>query len=67
MEEVWFFCSVTTQEIVTAIFQQTGRNLDKKDVELPEITETGTYPASIRLHPEVLGTFNVVVQREKNA
>ena len=59
--------SVTTQEIVDAIFQQTGRQLEKKDIELPEISTVGTYQASIRLHPEVLGTFNVVVQREKNA
>ena len=58
---------MTTQEIVDAIFQQTGRQLEKKDVELPEISTVGTYQASIRLHPEVLGTFNVVVQREKNA
>ena len=50
-----------------AIFQQTGRELNKKDIEMPEITEVGTYPVSIRLHPEVVGTFNVVVQREKNA
>ena len=60
-------CSVTPTEIVDAIFQQTGRQLDKKDVELPEITHLGTYQASIRLHPEVNGVFNVVVQREKNA
>lgn len=60
-------CSVTTAEIVDAIFKQTGRELDKKDIELPEISKLGTYTASIRLHPEVVGTFNVVVQREKNA
>ena len=58
---------MTAQEVVSAIFQQTGRELNKKDIEMPEITETGTYPVSIRLHPEVVGTFNVVVQREKNA
>jgi large subunit ribosomal protein L9 len=59
--------SVTSQEIVDAIFQQTGRKLERKDVELPDVSTVGTYQASIRLHPEVLGTFNVVVQREKNA
>ena len=60
-------CSVTSTEIVDAIFQQTGRQLDKRDVELPEITHLGTYQASIRRHPEVNGVFNVVVQREKNS
>jgi len=58
---------VTTAEIVEAIVKQTGRELNKKDIELPDISTTGTYPASVRLHPEVVGTFNVVVQREKNA
>eukprot|EP00884_Botryococcus_braunii_P012238 jgi/Botrbrau1/21014/Bobra.0144s0028.1 len=58
--------SVTTAEVVEAIAQQTGRTLDKKAVELPEIKEVGTYDASIKLHPEVVGTFKIVVQREKN-
>ena len=59
--------SVTPAEIVAAIAQQTGRELDKRDVELPEIKTVGTYDARVRLHPEVFGEFKVVVQREKNA
>lgn len=59
-------CSVTTAEVCDAIFKQTGQELNKKDVELPEITTLGSYPSSIRLHPEVVGQFTVVVQREKN-
>ncbi len=58
---------MTPAEIVDAIFQQTGRQLDRKDVELPDMPSLGTYQASIKLHPEVTGSFNVVVQREKNA
>lgn len=57
---------MTTQEVVSAIEQQTGRSIDKKLVSLPEIKETGTFPASVKLHPEVIGEFKVVVQREKN-
>ena len=45
---------------------QTGRALDKKLVELPEIATLGTYDASLRLHPEVLGTFKVVVVKDKS-
>ena len=59
--------SVTTAEIVAAIAQQTGRELNKADVELPEIKKVGTYEARVKLHPEVFGEFKVVVQREKNA
>ena len=35
-------CIVTSTDIVDAI-QQTGRQLDKKDVELPKISTLGTY------------------------
>lgn len=52
--------------MVEAIFKQTGQELNKKDVELPEMLNLGSYAASIRLHPEVVGQFTVVVQREKN-
>lgn len=58
-------CSVTTQEVVDAIEKQTGRKLDKRLMNLPEIKQLGTYPASVKLHPEVLGEFKVVVVREK--
>ena len=34
---------------------QTGRELDKRAVTLPEIKALGTYDASIKLHPEVTG------------
>jgi hypothetical protein len=27
----------------------------------------GTYECSVKLHPEVNGTFSVVIQKEKNA
>ncbi len=57
--------SVTPAEIVAAIAQQTGRELEKRDVELPEIKTVGTFDARVRLHPEVYGEFKVVVQREK--
>lgn len=60
------FCSVTTQEVVDAIEQQTGRALDKRLITLPDIRETGTFSASVKLHPEVVGEFRLVIQREKN-
>ncbi len=56
---------MTPAEIVAAIAQQTGRELEKRDVELPEIKTVGTFDARVRLHPEVYGEFKVVVQREK--
>lgn len=61
------FGSVTTQEIADAIYMQTSRKLDKGDIVLPDIKELGTYDATIKLHPEVTGSFKIVVEKEKNA
>ena len=56
---------MTTQDIVEAIAAQTGRTLDKKMVDLPDIKKLGTYDVSVRLHPNVTGKFKVVVQKQK--
>ena len=61
------FGTVTAAEVCDAIFQQTGKQLDKRAVALPEIKAVGTYDATVKLHPEVSGAFKVVVQKEKNA
>ena len=57
--------SVTAQEVVSAIEQQTGRLVDKRLVTLPEIKTVGTFDASVKLHPDVVGEFKLVIQREK--
>jgi large subunit ribosomal protein L9 len=59
-------CSVTKQEIVDAIYQQTGRSIADFELEMPDIKSLGTFECSVKLHPEVTGTFNVLIQREKN-
>jgi len=56
---------VTTQEVVDAIESQTGRQLDKRLVNLPEIKKLGTFEATIKLHPNVTGRFKILVQKEK--
>jgi large subunit ribosomal protein L9 len=53
-------------EVADAIYQQTGRSLADAEFTIPEIKAVGTYECSVRLHPEVVATFSVVVQREKN-
>ncbi|KAF8065656.1 KIN4A [Scenedesmus sp. PABB004] len=60
------FGSVTKQEIVDAIYQQTGRSIADLELEVPDIKALGTYECSVRLHPEVVGTFSVLIQKEKN-
>ncbi|GLI59188.1 hypothetical protein VaNZ11_001021 [Volvox africanus] len=60
------FGSVQVQEVADAILLQTGQNVSSCEITMPEIKSVGTYECTIRLHPEVVGTFSVVVQKEKN-
>ncbi|KAG2430512.1 hypothetical protein HXX76_010035 [Chlamydomonas incerta] len=65
-EKDQIYGSVQVQEIADAIYQQTGRNVSDCEITVPEIKSVGTYECTIRLHPEVVGTFSVVIQKEKN-
>ena len=66
-EKDQIFGSVTTGDVVEAIKMQTGRELDRRDVTLPDIKTLGTYDATVKLHPEVFGAFKVVVQKDTSA
>lgn len=46
-EDDKIFGSVTAVEIVEAIQQQTGRVLDKKEFNVPEISRLGTYEVTV--------------------
>ena len=59
-------CSVTKQEIVDAIYQQTGRSIADMELTVPDIKTLGTYECSVKLHPDVTATFNLLIQKEKN-
>lgn len=59
------FGSVTAQEVADAIYQQTSRELDKSMFTIPEIKSLGTYDVQVKLHPQVSGSFKLVIQREK--
>ena len=66
-EEEQIFGSVTAQDVVDAIKMQTGRQLEKRDVTLPEIKKLGTYDATVKLHAEVTGAFKVIVAKDTSA
>ncbi len=59
--------TVGLQEVVEAIYQQTGRDISDLEVTIPDIKALGTFECSVQLHPEVVGTFSIVVQKEKQA
>lgn len=60
------FAAVSKQEVIDAVYQQTSRAVDAADLTIPEIKSVGSFECSVKLHPEVTGTFTVVIQKEKN-
>ena len=63
-EEEQIFGSVSAAEIVEAIRMQTGRELEKRNVTIPDIKTLGTYDCTVKLHAEVVGSFKVVDQKD---
>ncbi|CAM6093350.1 unnamed protein product [Calypogeia fissa] len=55
------FGSVTAQDVVDIIKAQTGRDVDKRVVTVPEIRETGQYTVEVKLHPEVIAPVKISV------
>ena len=59
------FGSVSTKEIAEAAKEQTGLELDKKKMQLPEAIKTlGTYEVPVKLHPQVTAKLSVQVVGE---
>lgn len=61
------FGSVTKEEVCEAVYQQTGRDISKLELEMPDVKALGGYEVSVRLHPEVVGRFQLLVQKGKQA
>lgn len=55
------FGTVTTQEVADIIKTQTGQDIDRKTITLPEISKIGMYEAQIKLHSEVTADVQIEV------
>ncbi len=55
------FGTVTTQEVADIIKQQTGQEVDKRGITVPDIGTTGIYEVDVKLHPEVTATVVIEV------
>ena len=55
------FGTVTTQEVAESIKENTGQEVDRRGITLPEISKTGFYEAEVKLHPEVTATIEIQV------
>ena len=60
-EDGVLFGSVTNADVAEAIQEATKREIDKRDISLPEIHGIGKYKVQIKLHREVTAEINLEV------
>ncbi len=60
-EDQAIFGTVTTQEVVDVIKQNANLDVERQDIELPEVKKVGKYPVQIKLHPDVVAEIIVEV------
>lgn len=59
------FGSITTKDIAEKIQSDYGVELDKRKIELAQPIRTlGNYQVEIKIHPGVIATLNVVVEKQ---
>ncbi len=55
------FGTVTDRELADAILQNSGQEVDRRGITLPDISKLGFYKAQIKLHPEVTAEVEIHV------
>ncbi|HEY9752412.1 MAG TPA: 50S ribosomal protein L9 [Coleofasciculaceae cyanobacterium] len=60
-EKESIFGSVTAQDLADAILKATGKEVDRREITVPDVRKLGTYKAEIKLHPEVTVTLTLEV------
>jgi large subunit ribosomal protein L9 len=58
------FGTVTAIDVANVIQAITNKEVDRRNIELPDINKLGDYQAEIKLHPEVTATVNLRVVPE---
>lgn len=58
------FGTVTAPEVAEAIQASTGQEVDRRGINLPDISKLGFYKVEVKLHPEV--TANIEIQVAPN-
>lgn len=60
-----FYGAVTSKEIADAVKEQTGIEIDKRKIVLPDaIKAFGSFTVDVKLYPEVVGKLNVLVAQK---
>jgi large subunit ribosomal protein L9 len=55
------FGTVTNGDVAEAIETATKKEVDRRDITVPEIHRTGSYKVQVKLHPEVVAELNLEV------
>jgi large subunit ribosomal protein L9 len=55
------FGTVTAIDVANVIQAMTGKEVDRRNIDLPDINKLGEYQAELKLHPEVTATVNLRV------
>ncbi len=55
------FGSVTNGDVAEAIEAATKKEVERRDITVPDIHRTGTYKVQVKLHPEVVAEINLEV------
>lgn len=55
------FGSVTASDVAELIQAASGQEIDRRNLEMPEIRKLGTYSVEIKLHTEVTATVKIEV------
>lgn len=60
-EEESIFGTVTNGDVADAILESTKQEVDRRDIEVPEINKLGFYKVTVKLHPEVVAAVEIQV------
>jgi large subunit ribosomal protein L9 len=58
------FGTVTSADVAEVIKSLASKEVDRRDITVPDINKLGEYQAEIKLHPEVTATVNLRVVAE---
>lgn len=60
-EEDAIFGTVTSADVAEAISEATQKEVDRRDINVPDINKLGEYQVTIKLHAEVTAIVNIRV------
>jgi len=58
------FGTVTAADVANVIQAMTNKEIDRRDITVPDINKLGEYVVELKLHPEVTATANLRVVAE---